>query len=462
MKKNKRLVIIVFVIILGISYVPDLVNAESVVDTTAPELASFTLEKTTVEAPGKIKVRATVTDDISGGAYVRAVFTYRVETDENDKGSNIYVYMNQETGKYEYYKEYKLSVLLDSYYSDNENEEETIHTNGILGGNIDISQYMPEATYTIDYISVEDKAGNYKYYDDKRDSAENLPDFVKNMAINIRNNSNKSYEVTTGTSNADMVSSIQNASNDAIIKVDYTTNDTLVQGVFDAIKGTNKILSLESEGVTWEFNGSDITQPTKNINLSVYIGQVNQTNSNMNSNIFNEIKDIVDNTNSVVLKFAENGVLPGKAKVRIKTDYVMRQYLGTRGVNVYYYDNMTKKMVPIASNLTLTADNYLEFEIEHCSYYVMTKGALSSLTQPNNTTLEPSSDDIHPSDDEEVAYNDTTVTSSVVTKQLENAIDTTKTTTTAPKTGDNTVLFILIYAIAAGGSIFTICKIKRL
>ena len=94
MKKYKRLVIIVFVIILGISYVPDLVNAESVVDTTAPELASFTLEKTTVEAPGKIKVRATVTDDISGGAYVRAVFTYRVETDENDKGSNIYVYMN--------------------------------------------------------------------------------------------------------------------------------------------------------------------------------------------------------------------------------------------------------------------------------------------------------------------------------------------------------------------------------
>ena len=38
MKKYKRLVIIVFVIILGISYVPDLVNAESVVDTTAPEL----------------------------------------------------------------------------------------------------------------------------------------------------------------------------------------------------------------------------------------------------------------------------------------------------------------------------------------------------------------------------------------------------------------------------------------
>ena len=36
-------------------------------------------------------------------------------------------------------------------------------------------------------------------------------------------------------------------------------------------------------------------------------------------------------------------------------------------------------MVPVAENITITADNYIEFDIDHCSQYIVVKGALASL-----------------------------------------------------------------------------------
>jgi len=85
------------------------------------------------------------------------------------------------------------------------------------------------------------------------------------------------------------------------------------------------------------------------------------------------IQDKLNGTNGVVMKFAENGELPGKATIQVKVDYAMREYLGSdQGLCVYYYNNQTGELELVAENLTVINDTYVEFEITHCSYYVLT------------------------------------------------------------------------------------------
>ena len=96
---------------------------------------------------------------------------------------------------------------------------------------------------------------------------------------------------------------------------------------------------------------------------------------------------------AIILKFSDNDQLPGEATIRVKMDYVFRDYLGSdEGLYVYYFDNTTQQFVEVAANISVGNDDYLEFTIDHNSEFVITAGEIKV-----NTTNPP----VNPDDDNE-------------------------------------------------------------
>ena len=323
-------------------------NTESV-DITAPILKSFSILSNQVETPGVIEAVAEAEDDVSGVYYISVQF----------KGPN----------------DKRVDVTLSPTYYD-ENMGRKLYEDGKLHGEIDINQYMPSGEYVLSSISLHDNAGNYiNYY------GATLPETVKGLSFNVIN-TGRTPDVTTGTSNKNIVDQIKNSSTDSLIYVDYSSNSIVDSGVFEAIKGTDRTVVFESDGVQWIVNGKDVVSATQNVDLKVSTVVAKDDYSNQG-----EIQQITKGSNAYVLHFADNGVLPGKMKIRIKLDYSMRNYLGTSGIYLYYYDPVKKEMQTIAENLDIEKDNYVEFEISHCSSYILNKGKLT-----NTKYIEPSDD----------------------------------------------------------------------
>ncbi len=153
------------------------------------------------------------------------------------------------------------------------------------------------------------------------------------------------------------------------VTVDCSENSEVSADVFSAIAGTKKEVTFTSEGISWEFSGSDIdASAAKKINLSTTITKISQQDPNTVGAIENLLGK---ESNALVLKFAENGKLPGKAKIRVNADGALKEYLGTTGLDVYYWDSENNKLVSIASGVSINENNEIVFEIDHCSYYVV-------------------------------------------------------------------------------------------
>ena len=322
-------------------------------DITAPTLTEISLGAASANAPGVIEVIADGKDDVSGVSGIRIYF----ENTEKEKG---------------------LSVYLNNYYYDS-NHKKTMYEDGKFHGEMDISQYAPSGDYIISRVSIYDNADNDRTYYGagyssfayiSKDYPESvLTDEYCSLTIDIMNDG-KQADIATSTISSNFLENVINAENNAVIIADYSSDSKLSKETFEAIKGTEKILQLTSNGIQWEFKGTDIVKDIKDIDLQMQINYISQSYGEDSD----AIKELVDTTNTVVLKFPENGELPGKAKIRVKADYSMRKYIGVEGINVYYFDNTENKLVPICSNIAITPDYYFEFEIEHCSYYILTEG----------------------------------------------------------------------------------------
>jgi hypothetical protein len=148
--------------------------------------------------------------------------------------------------------------------------------------------------------------------------------------------------------------------------------------VFTALAGTDKTATFTSEGISWQFNGSDIkSDNVKDIDLSVSVSKLSEENQEDKDTIDKITDEVEEDKSALVLHFANNGTLPGKATIRVKADYALRQYLGTTGLKLYYFDTTENKLVLVNTNVTLEDDNII-FAIEHCSYYVIVGKSTSS------------------------------------------------------------------------------------
>ena len=328
---------------VGVRYLNfDVINANG--DSCAPTLEDITFSSNSIKAPGYVEVMASITDDVSGVKSAHVTF------------------INYNTGIS------VSSVLSDVYYSAKTGEM-IPYEDGLWHGTLHFGQYCASGTYYFDAITVQDYAGNVDDYWANLPSYygnSHLPEKFNKLGIKITNPDDWA-DVSTSTTSATLIQDITNSNNDAHIVINYSENAEISEKVFDAIRGTERTLEFIADGIKWTFKGPDITNPKK-INLSIFY---NTTVSDIDAkdSLFSKL---LEDKDCVFLHFADNGVLPGKAVVSIKADYAMRKYLGTNGLYVYYINKSSGRLEPVASNVEITDDFYIEFDITHCSDYVIT------------------------------------------------------------------------------------------
>lgn len=320
-------------------------------DITPPVLNSVSLDKTEVEAPDVVTVTLDVTDDVSG---------YR---------SGLIRFVNRQNGK-------RIESNTDS---DNPSVVQ-----------IEVSQFEPSGIFELEDVYLFDNNNNMSHYISHTDTGSDTSKFPNEVSFLVKNTDEDSNTIVTSTTSENLVSSIKNMQEGGTAYIYHGNNNTLPAGVFEAIKGQNKTIVVESDGIQWIFNGTDITGEIKDIDLSTAI--------DTKWNIDSEADDVMDwEQNAIILKFADNDQLPGEATIRVKMDYVFRDYLGSdEGLYVYYFDNTTQQFVEVAANISVGNDDYLEFTIDHNSEFVITAGEIK--VNETNPPVNPDDDneDIQP------------------------------------------------------------------
>lgn len=262
--------------------------------------------------------------------------------------------------------------------------------NNIFKGSIELNQYLSVGEYELYSISVETTNGTYKnhYAFFNRNSVYKTDDLNYELKINLT--SRFTPDVIVGTETSNLVEVIKNAKDDAIIYIDALNNTIIPKEVFDAIKDTNKEIHIESSGIEWVFNGKDIVNP-KQIDVSLHILYSDQYD-NLN---------MVDYTEkSLILKFADNGELPGVATVMIKLDYVFRDYIG-QNVYVYYIISSNEGVFENLFNdkISLNNNGYFEFKINHNSEYVFSTEKIKNEFISNSKDLLTLNENNHTTND---------------------------------------------------------------
>ena len=195
----------------------------------------------------------------------------------------------------------------------------------------------------------------------------------------------KSSELTAST-----VSQIVAATGNVEVTLD--TKATITRGVFEALKGTDRNLTIKSGENEIVFKGDDIKK-SKDIE------------ADMSYEVVSEDKDLQDKgfEDGIVVYFADNGELPGVATVRIKVDNTIRKTLNLDKIYVYFYDEENDELEELSDEAEYK-NGYIEFEIEHNSKYVLVSEEIEEKEAEVEETAKESKKEKEDDDDDEVTF----------------------------------------------------------
>lgn len=197
---------------------------------------------------------------------------------------------------------------------------------------------------------------------------------TKTADTSSENNKKEELYYQNETINDNVLKDIYQSEKDSIITINANKSRNISSDIFNVIKGTDRKLIIEIDGNQIIFNGKDITK-------------VKAINASMSTNLVSEdkiIKSLIKD--GVVINFADNGELPGKATIKLKATKEMTESFKNNSVNLYFFQEEKKKFNLITESISLNNDNYYVFEINHNSKYVMTKDKISSkLVEVANT-----------------------------------------------------------------------------
>lgn len=188
------------------------------------------------------------------------------------------------------------------------------------------------------------------------------------------------YDVVTSTTDKYLVKKIKEANKSAKIGINATDDSIIKDEVFEAIKGTNKTIYIESNGIQWIFNGKNIKK-SKDVDTRITLSKID------NDVLKEKIGNFLDK--GIIVNFKDNGELPGVALVKIKTDYALRDYLGTQNLQIYHYNGSSSQMFDeIVSDISITKDYDLEFYITHNSSYVISNKKVDDKLVSNDKEIK--------------------------------------------------------------------------
>ena len=202
-------------------------------------------------------------------------------------------------------------------------------------------------------------------YDKNGENGTEKYDFT--TTLEIKNTEENSYIYNNEDINNEIISKLYNLKSGSEITINADSSAIIDLELFNAIKGRNKTLTINYKDNQIVFNGQDITDP-KAIDVSVIVEDIKDND---------DISDLIVN-DGVVVSFADNGYLPGKALARIKATEEVEKLLNNEKLQVYYYNEDSSNFCRIANDIKKTKDGYYEFNITHTSDYVITTSKIKS------------------------------------------------------------------------------------
>jgi len=154
----------------------------------------------------------------------------------------------------------------------------------------------------------------------------------------------------------------------------------------------------------------------------------------------------LEQVNYIAIKFADNGELPCKTKVRIKADYATRGLIGAKGLKLYYMDGNNYELEQ--DSIELDEENYYNFTLTHNSEFWLSNGKVDKLEKVS---------DINKDEGKDIIEEDNNNTTSDTNIDKNNNIVNTDN----PQTGDNIIVFITILGISILGIVFTLIVRKQ-
>jgi len=161
-------------------------------------------------------------------------------------------------------------------------------------------------------------------------------------------------------------------SNEVIVEI-RDENTILNKDILKIMNDSKKkfIINNYNENIinyTWIIDGKNIGNAS-DIDTSI----------KFNSDNVDDINKLTNYADSVYLNFLHNGDVPNGTKIKI---YVGDKYNNYERVNIYYYNQEKNKMDTVELEAEVL-DGYVEFEIEHCSEYIITRSVLESKSSFN-------------------------------------------------------------------------------
>lgn len=226
-----------------------------------------------------------------------------------------------------------------------------------------------EETYIMNYIGIMDRALNLTSYTAEADGyfytngvkTSRVPEFYVKDEFDV--------EMEIAITNPQLVSRLTNMSEGktAKILIDSSSNGVFPKAAFDAIKGKDKTVVIYRDGLQWLINGKDIIKLTKDVNLNITMTQVDGSEYGVSDQL-------------VSVEFQPNGELPGKATIRLKSDYLYNIQGITGKLYLYYVSNDGIQEETGNFNLNMDGtDKWCYFDVTHNSKFLISNKKLSAI-----------------------------------------------------------------------------------
>ncbi|MEG2457854.1 MAG: Ig-like domain-containing protein [Bacilli bacterium] len=168
----------------------------------------------------------------------------------------------------------------------------------------------------------------------------------------------------------DNATDVIKASAGSDVDFQVTTPPTVDKNIFNEAKnndttiGFNIVNDKKELEYSWTFESKNLKpNATSSIDLSLSL-----TTAPPDA-IKKDVEALVKKDKSLFVNFTHHGELPGKATMKLN---VSNKYKDGALITLYYYNETTKKLDILAKDI-LVKKGFVEFEISHCSSYVLTE-----------------------------------------------------------------------------------------
>ena len=315
-------------------------------DRTPPQLKKVTLESKELSKPGILYVTLDFVEEESGlvDCYINTCEVGK--TNSSGGGGNSWYDNPQFTGSV------TLEVPINtkfpagnhyiSYISLTDSQENRISYQ------VDTWYYSPTGEYNMDELVARDEGGTYAI----------IARVPINNGFTVSEDSISDFEyLVTAPSLIGEIENIPQGGH-GVILFNYNQH-TAPAELFDAMKGKDATFTFSNNDLQWQWKGTDLTKASKDVDLWVD----SWTESGEPYGLTDDV---------LVIRFADNGELPGPVKMRIKSDYYFKIHGLSGAAYLYFQDG--ENIYNESSGVTAVLDkndHWCEFTVSHNSTFII-------------------------------------------------------------------------------------------